>query len=94
MNKLKENQILNSAESSFPNKSMKYRSFKKVVNALPKSSKSLFQEFNLRTDLNNKKLWRLENDLIEDEVEWLCQIMDKLNIIYTNVEGKRSIISR
>ena len=47
-----------------------------------------------RVFLNNKKLGCLENDLSQDEIEWLCQFMDRLNSTCTNVRGKRSIMRR
>ena len=95
MNESKENQISNSAEFSFFNKSVKCRSLTKVLNALPKSpnkrneiAQSLSQKFNLRIVLNSKKSGRSENYLSEDKVEWLCQFMDRPDITYTQ-SGKK-----
>ena len=95
MNESKENQISNSAEFSFSNKSVKCRSLTKVLNALLKSpnkrneiAQSLSQKFNLRIALNSKKLGRPENYLSEDKVEWLCQFMDRPDITYTH-PGKK-----
>ena len=95
MYKMNQKKIPNSAESSFSNKSVKCRSLKKVVNALPKSPKirnkivqSLSQKFSLRISLNGKNPGRPENDLSEDEVEWLCQFTDRPNVTYTKPEKK------
>ena len=76
MNKSKENQNLNSAESSFSNKSVKCRGLKKILNALPKISNkrndiawSLYQKYTNRFKL--QKARTSINDLHENEVEWL-----------------------
>ena len=95
MNESKEKQIPSSAESLFFNKSVKCRSLKEVVNALPEGPnkrneivQSLSQKFNLQISLRSKNLGRPENDLSEDEVEWSSQYMDRPNITYTN-PGKK-----
>ena len=80
VNEAKENQTPpSSAESYFSNKSVKCRSLKKAVVALPKSPnkrheivQSLSQKFSLRIKLtSNKKQGRPENELSPEETEWL-----------------------
>ena len=97
VNEAKENQTPpSSAESSFSNKSVKCRSLKKSVDALPKSPnkrheivQSLSQKFNLRIKLtSNKKQGRPENELSPEETEWLIEFMDRPDITYTN-PGKK-----
>ena len=84
----------NSAESSFSNKSVKSGDLRKwwmpCQKALIREIKSyrVSQKFNLWTVLKSKKPGRPENDLIEYEVEWLCQFMDRLNVTYTNLWKK------
>ena len=95
MDKSKENQIPNSPESSFSNRSVKSRRFKKMMNALPKSPKkrneivqTLSWKFNLRIALHSKNSGRPENNLSEAKVERLCQFMNRPNITCKNA-GKK-----
>lgn len=103
MNDSKENQISNSTGPSFSNMSVKSRSLKNVENALPKSPNKrneivqcLSQKIYLQIIFNSKKPRHPENDLSEDEVERLCQFMDRTDITYTHPrkkDGKSKFVS-
>ena len=93
---LKSKEIQSLPESSsFSNKTIKCRSLKKAVDALPRSPnkrieivQSLSKKFNLRIVLNNKIPGRPSNDLSEDEVERLCKFMERPGITCNN-PGKK-----